>query len=144
MALFGVSASAIMALSQALIVHVYPEDQKPKAIAIWGAFTSVSLSVGPILGGTIIKYLGWRWVFYFNTFPIALAIILVWLFVEKDKTRNATCNWNEVGLLAILIGSLIAGILQGPSWGWLSWKIIGIFCVTLGALISFAIRDKKS
>lgn len=144
MALFGLSGASVLTLSQALTVHQFPENQKSKAIAIWATFTSIALSVGPLLGGVIIKYLSWRWVFYINV-PIAiLALVLVSIFVKKEKTRSIHCDWSGVILFALIVGALVSAIMQGPSWGWGSLKIIGLFALAFISLISFIITEKRS
>ena len=144
MSLFGISGAAALALSQALMVHQFPENQKPRAIAIWATFTSLALALGPLLGGVVIRYLSWRWVFLINV-PIALvAFILVLIFVKKEEINAAHCEWSGVLLLALIVGGLVSAILQGPSWGWSSWEVIGLFCMALVALILFIILERRS
>lgn len=144
MALFGLSGASVLTLSQALTVHQFPESQKPKAIAIWATFTSIALSVGPLLGGLVVKYLNWRWVFFINV-PIAvIAVILVFLFVQKEETKSTHCDWSGVVLLALVVGALVSGIMQGSSWGWTSWKIIGLFSLAALSLITFILFESKS
>jgi MFS family permease len=144
MALFGVSGAAIMVLSQALIVHEYPEEEKPKALALWGTSVSISLSLGPLLGGVIIKYLSWRWVFLINILPLAIAAAFVLLFVKQRKSHSSTCNWGAVILIAFLIGGTITGILQGPVWGWNSIGIIALFGMAALSLLALIVLERKS
>jgi EmrB/QacA subfamily drug resistance transporter len=144
MALLGVSGASILSLSQALMVHQYPENQKSKAIAIWGAFTAISLSLGPLLGGVIIKYLSWRWVFLINTLPSLLAFILVAIFVKEKEQNIAHHKWAGMALFSSIITGVIVSIMQGPSWGWLSWKVFSIMAWTIGSLVLFLINEKKS
>ncbi len=144
MALFGLSAASVLGLSQALMVHQYPESQKSTAIALWATATSIASSLGPLLGGVLIRYLSWRWVFLINVPVALLALLLVFFFVKREKSFSSHCDWSGVLLLATIVGGTVSAILQGPTWGWGSWKIIGLFMLTLVALISFVVVEKNS
>lgn len=44
-----------------------------------------------------------------------IAIVMVFFFVKKEKEHHKLhCDWMGIGLLALIIGSLILGIMQGP------------------------------
>ncbi len=144
MALFGFSAASVLGLSQALMVHQYPASQKSTAIALWATATSIAASLGPLLGGVLIRYLSWRWVFLINVPAALIALLLVWFFVKKDETSSSHCDWSGVLLLATIVGGVVSAILQGPTWGFDSWKIIGLFTLALIAFIVFVIVEMKS
>lgn len=145
MGLFGLSGSTILPLSQALLVHQFPENKKQTAIGLWSVFVSISLASGPLVGGIILGFLGWRWTYWINVPLMLLIIPLVYFFVKKDTEHHKLhCDWAGVGLFALIICSLILGIMQGPTWGWTSLRIVGLFLITLASLLSFIVLERKT
>ncbi len=145
MGLFGLAGSIILPLSQALLVHQYPESQKQKAIGLWSIFGSLSLALGPLVGGILLNFLSWRWVYLINIPSICLVLPLIYFFVEKEKIEEKPhCDWTGVGLLAVIVGSLIVAIMQGPSWGWTSVQVLGLFGLTALSSCALVAIERKS
>lgn len=145
MGLYGLSGSIILPLSQALLVHQYPESQKEKAVGLWSIFASLSLALGPLIGGLILNFLGWRWVYLINIPAICVAIPMVYFLVEKEKPgEKPHCDWMGIGLLASVVGSLIIGIMQGPSWGWTSISVMGLFGLSILSIYLLIILERKT
>ncbi len=145
MGLFGLAGSMILPLSQALLVHQFPEHQKGKAVALWSIFASLSLACGPIVSGLILNWLNWHWIYWINIPLIAIAITTVYFFVDREtEFQKPHCDWIGVGLLAVIVGSLVIGIMQGPTWGWTSPLIITIFTVWLISLAVFVLLERKT
>lgn len=141
-ALFGLSAAAIIPISQALTVHQFPENKKEKAVGIWGTFMSISLAIGPLVGGALVHFLSWRWVFLINLPLVGLAFILVLFAVKKEKPEKAECNWKAIALLMGVVSALVVAIVQAPHWGWSSTPILGLFLAALFSLYLFKKEEK--
>lgn len=145
MGLIGLASSLILPLSQALLVHEFPESRKEKAIGLWGVFASISLAIGPLVGGAIVSALGWRWI-YWAVLPLPIiSIILIATCVKKDQTnKKSHCDWIGVAFLATIVGSLIVAIMEGPTWGWLSFEVLGLFALALVALCIFVWLEQRT
>lgn len=145
MGFFGFAGSMIVPLSQALLVHQFPERQKDKAVGIWSMFVSVSLATGPFIGGVILHFLGWRWIYWINIPFAILAIGLVLPFVEKEKIKEHTkSDWRSIALLALFIFTFILPIMQGPIWGWASIPTALFFAISLFSLSAFIVIERSS
>ena len=62
----GLGFAMIMPMGQALLVHVYPEEKHEKAMGIWGLLAGLGIILGPLVGGIIVSFATWQWIFYIN------------------------------------------------------------------------------
>src|SRR5215216_2997095 len=75
-ALQGVGAALLVPNSLAIIGASFEEERRGKAIGTWTSLTSVTLILGPLLGGYFAENISWRWVFFINV-PIAIAVLAI-------------------------------------------------------------------
>ena len=76
----GIGAAIVLPLGPSLLPQSFPEKERGKAIAWLGSMGGLALALGPVLGGVIVTYWSWRWIFFINI-PI---IILGFLFCLKS------------------------------------------------------------
>ena len=62
----GLFGAALVPLSQATMLDIYPVEQRGKAMAIWGVGVMIGPILGPTLGGYLTEMYNWRYVFYIN------------------------------------------------------------------------------
>ncbi|MBX7067101.1 MAG: MFS transporter [Parachlamydiales bacterium] len=144
-AIQGIGAAIVLPTSQALLTHLYPESERSRAMGIWAMLACTSLAIGPIVGGTILSTISWRWIFLINA-PMALFSIYPLLrFVSESKTKEKEFEFDFKGvvLLIVTISSLVFTIMQAPSWGWGVWKIALLFFIAL-ALFIYSERKSKT
>lgn len=146
-AIQGIAGSSILGVSQALLVHLFPESEKRYAIAIWGAIIGIASAMGPLLSGILITLAGWRWIFFINI-PVAIvAAIIVLCVVKESKSIHHRGEMDYIGmlLLALSLGSLIFGIMQGSHWGWTSiWSISTLVFFVISVSLFIFIERKVS
>lgn len=83
----GIGAAVMVPGSLAIIAKTYPKAERGRAIGIWAAAASLTMVIGPVLGGFVITTLGewsWRVLFAINIPLGTLAIGLLWLRVPAD------------------------------------------------------------
>src|SRR5271168_4767878 len=68
----GMFSAALVPLSQATLLDIYPHERRGFAMAIWGMGVMLGPIMGPTLGGYLTEAYNWRWVFYINL-PFGLA-----------------------------------------------------------------------
>jgi len=135
----GFGSSALMAVGPAILTTSFPDKERGKALGIFGAIVSAGFLTGPLLGGFLVEYLGWRSIFFINLPIGALGIFLSSKVLEKSKARGK----REVDILgALLFFSFITSLLLFLNrvdlgslpllWGWL---LLSVFCFTLFIIV---------
>ena len=134
----GVAGAAMMPLSQAAILDMWPPGAIPQVMAIWSAVTMVAPIMGPTLGGFLTENLSWRWVFYINLPVGALSFIMTYLALEKDRGgRERPFDW--IGFLALVFFTAGVQLMvdRGPQLDWFDAGEIWLYAVlaTCGAYV---------
>src|SRR5579864_230218 len=81
----GIGGALLVPGSLAIISASFDKEQRGRAIGTWSGFTAITSAVGPVLGGWLVQYASWRWVFFINI-PLA-AIVLGILFWRVPESR---------------------------------------------------------
>ncbi|MDA3021826.1 MAG: MFS transporter [Actinomycetota bacterium] len=113
-AIQGVGSGFMGTLALAMLTSAVPRDQIAKLIGLWTAVTSGASAFGPIIGGAMVQFLGWRWMFGINVILMALVIPLVMREVPRDVPDGAAkrkVDWLGSALLTVAM-ILIAGGLS--------------------------------
>src|SRR5436190_11988496 len=87
-ALQGVGGAALFATALALLGAEYRGPALAGAIAVWGATIGLAVAAGPLLGGVITEWLGWRWIFFVNVPVGAAALVIAARKVHESRDPN--------------------------------------------------------
>jgi EmrB/QacA subfamily drug resistance transporter len=132
----AIGGSMLNPVAMSIIVNTFTDPaERARAIGIWGGTIGVSLALGPVVGGVLIATVGWRGIFWVNIPVGVAAIALTALFVPESRAPRAR-RVDLVGqvLVVVILASLIYAIIEGPSSGWGSAKILGFFALAAAAL----------
>jgi DHA2 family multidrug resistance protein len=135
----GAFGAALVPLSQAVLMDVYPPEQQGPAMAIWGMGALLGPIVGPALGGWLTDAFSWRWVFYINVPLGALAATGVFSFIHGHRAPEKTpFDFTGFILLSITLASFQLFLDRGPDKAWLESPEIWIEMSTAAvALVLF-------
>ena len=136
----GVFGAALVPLSQATMLDIYPVEQRGQAMAIWGMGVMVGPILGPTLGGYLTEMYNWRYVFYINLPFGILATAGLLIFMPRSHPNfNMKFDWIGFGVLALAIGGLQMMLDRGQDQDWFSSREIITEAVLgcLGAYLFF-------
>jgi MFS family permease len=107
----GLGCSMLFATMVALLSSVFPMERRGEALGLYVTAVFVGLFMGPILGGLLIQYLGWRSIFLFN---IPIGVILMIILLWKFKMEWAESSRDKFDLKAATVYTLsIAAVMYG-------------------------------
>ena len=129
-----------------LMLTVRAKEQRGRAIGTWSGFTAITSAVGPVLGGLLVQYASWRWVFFINI-PLA-AIVLFILFWRVPESRNiedtSHLDWWGALLATLSLGGIVYGLIESGHLGLGSPAVLGALAVGVVALIVFLLVEARS
>ncbi|MGE5390860.1 MAG: MFS transporter [Deltaproteobacteria bacterium] len=113
----GLASSMVFGTGTAILISVYPLNQRGRVIGISVAGTYFGLSLGPLLGGWLTQYLGWRSIFIFIV-PIGLiTMALIHWAIKKDWAEARGERFDLLGslLYSVAIYMVMHGLSKLPS-----------------------------
>src|SRR3954463_7711180 len=115
-ALQGLGAGAMQPTTLTIVGDIYNLEERARMQGVFGAVWGVAGLIGPLLGGVIVKYLSWRWVFFINVpAGIAAAALLVVSLHENVEHRRHSLDWAGSGLLTFGLTALLFGAQGGAA-----------------------------
>src|SRR6478752_5411224 len=136
-------AALLVPTSLGLLLPEFPPSRRASATALWGAIGGVAAATGPSLGGLLIEWADWRLVFFVNLFLGAAVLVPARRLLRetRDPDRGAIPDALGIALLAGGVGALSLAIVEAPSWGWGSTRVIGAFVAAAALLGGFVWRS---
>jgi EmrB/QacA subfamily drug resistance transporter len=144
-ALMGAAGAAIFPTTLSIITNIFEGDERGRAIGIWSAISGLGIAAGPILGGLLLDHFWWGSVLLINVPVVAVAIVLVMLFVPTSKDAHAL-PLDIVGAALATAGmtALIYGIIEAPSKGWTSTGVVAALVLGVVVLAAFVLRERST
>jgi EmrB/QacA subfamily drug resistance transporter len=144
-ALQAIGGSMLNPVAMSIITNTFTDPgERAKAIGVWGGVFGLSMAMGPVVGGALVDSVGWRGVFWVNI-PVGIAaIVLTALFVPESRAARGRKPdpFGQI-LIIIMLGALTYGIIEGPSYGWGSARILVFFAVAVVAVAAFLVYEPR-
>ncbi|PTE32603.1 MFS transporter [Mammaliicoccus fleurettii] len=105
----GLGAGVMMTLGQVVPKLAFPIPQRYKVMGIVGSVWGISSIVGPLLGGAILEYLNWSFLFYIN---VPIALISIWLVIkyfnfEQEKVEKTKLDYKGLLIFYGVVASFL-------------------------------------
>ncbi|WP_156755599.1 DHA2 family efflux MFS transporter permease subunit [Actinokineospora pegani] len=122
----GLGAALMTPQTMAVITRTFPPDKRGAAMGLWGGAAGLAALVGPILGGVLVDWQGWQWIFYVNVPVGVVAFVLAAWLVPALETREHKFDVAGMALSAAGMFLLVFGIQEGNARDWdvVIWALI--------------------
>jgi EmrB/QacA subfamily drug resistance transporter len=141
----GVGGALLITTTLAVVVQIFDDSERVKAIGLWSTVNSLGFAVGPLLGGVLLDHFWWGAIFLINI-PVA-AIGLVAVLALVPESRNPQGDRPDLlGALLSTIGmtSVVYAIISGPDQGWTSATTLTSAAIGAVVMAGFALWELRA
>ncbi|GAA3042237.1 hypothetical protein GCM10020229_61820 [Kitasatospora albolonga] len=137
----GVGGALIMPSTLSILITVFDEDERGKAMAAWGSVSMLGLVGSPVLGGFLIDHFSWHSIFFVNVPVVAVAIAAALLLMPESKGPWRKPDPIGAVLSAVGMTALIWWIIEIPQHGAFDGRGLVTLLVAVAALAGFVVWE---
>ena len=115
----GVGGALLSPQPMAFITALFPANRRGAAFGVFGGVIGLATAVGPTLGGLIVTYANWRWIFFINL-PVGLIALLGTAYLVPDLRpgRRHRLDLVGVGLASAALLAIVYALIEGQRYDW--------------------------
>src|SRR5450759_3265364 len=129
----GVGGALLVPQTLAILTSLFPPERRGAAFGIWAGVAGLATLAGPTIGGAIVTYVDWRWIFFVNV-PIGIAALVATFIIVPDLRPGRRHGWDIVGVILATAGlfGVVFGLIEGERF---NWGEIGSYVITIPEVI---------
>lgn len=141
----ALGGAMLLALGTAIVTEAFPSKERGRALGITGTFISIGIVVGPTMGGLIIDWLSWRWIFFVNL-PIGFIGLLLALRFIPPANYGHRQSFDFAGAFSLFVSllTLLLGLTWGQQQGFGQTVVQLLIFLSITFLILFIIIESRS
>jgi MFS family permease len=138
--------SAAIPLSIGILRESVPQQRLPVAIGLMTTAQGMGVAVGLVLGGLIIDYVNWHWLFVVSGVLLVASYVVVQMVVPNVPGSPPTekIDWIEGLLPAPAIGSVLLGLSFTKTYGWLDARSYGLIAIGAALMLVWTLRSLRA
>ena len=141
----GVGAAAIMPTTLSILTNIFPEDERPKAIAIWAAVSGMGIAIGPISGGFLLEHFDWGSLFLVNIPIVAIGLVAGAILIPESRDPEPKkLDFLGAGLSIAGLTAIVWGLIEASERGWTDSTILGAFAAGSAIMAAFIAWERRS
>lgn len=139
----ALGGGAIMPVGMSYIMQIFPVNERGRALGFWGIASMSAPAIGPTLGGYIIQYMDWRFIFYVNV-PIGVfGVIFASILLRETSLKPYKGNFDYIGFFSSIAGivSLLYVLGEGSTIDWGDVKFPLLLAFGCFSLLIFVVNE---
>jgi EmrB/QacA subfamily drug resistance transporter len=138
----GIGGALIMPATLSIIMDVFPQEERGKAMSVWAGMAAIGVGLGPLIGGTVIELFSWPAIFWINV-PVALTALLLGLRLVPESRDPNPGKLDTPGVMLSIagLGSFVWAIIEAPNRGWTNTLVLSAFGAALVLGLLFVYRQ---
>lgn len=142
----GFGAGAVMPIASTIVGDIYTMEERAKIQGYLSSVWGISAILGPAIGGILVQYVSWQYVFWINVPLGILAMLGIFLFLHENvEKKKHKIDFQGAILLTIGISTLMLLLVEGGTHlAWDSGPAISLIVVSLAALILFIFQERRA
>ena len=115
----GVGGALLTPQTLAILTSIFPPERRGAAFGVWGGVAGLATITGPTLGGAIITYTDWPWIFFINV-PLGIGALIATFLIVPDLRPGRRQGWDLVGVALATAGlfGIVFGLIEGQRYNW--------------------------
>jgi len=115
----GIGGALLTPQTLTMITSIFEPARRGAAFGIWGGVAGIASITGPVLGGVLVTYVNWRWIFYVNV-PIGIFTLVAGMLVIPDLRASRRHGFDPIGVLLATSGLFLLtfGLIEGQKYDW--------------------------
>ena len=141
-ALQGIGVAMVMASAPALLT-TGSATAHTRAVGVFQTAAAAGLAIGPIVGGPLVEWIGWRAVFWFRV-PLGLLLLLLTI-TNKTTTVGTSNEVDRVGtlLVSISLGAAVLALNLTATRGWVDPLVVGSAVAAALSVTAFVVFSRR-
>jgi EmrB/QacA subfamily drug resistance transporter len=143
-ALDGLANAAVGPLCLALVMALFPESQRARAVGLFLGLSALGIALGPLVAGAVVEGFGWRVGFAAPALVAGLGGLGVRLFAPEARA-SARRRLDGLGALGVSVAllALVFAVIGASSEGWGNPRVVQALVVGVGALLGFVWWERR-
>jgi EmrB/QacA subfamily drug resistance transporter len=145
-ALQGVGAGLMAPLGFAITALIFPPQMRGRGLALIAVIALAASGLGPVLGGVLVEFLSWEWIFIINI-PLGIVGVILairWWPETYDLTAGRRVDWVGMLLLTTAVGLFIYGLVEANARGWGDASVLFFLQISIVLGIGFVLWQRYS
>lgn len=140
----GLGAAILLPGTLAVVTRTFPEGgAQARALGIWTGVAATALPAGPVLGGALVTFAGWRSIFWLPLPVVAAALVATWRLVPGTAPAGTTrLDVPGILLAALSLGALVLTVINAGDTGPIALTA-GAAALCVAATAGFLAREYR-